>query len=51
MKTPMLLLAASLLLSACKDYQIALQPDLRENAQLMTVKGRQGNMIGNFTPF
>lgn len=51
MKTPMLLLAASLLLSACKDYQIALQPDLRENAQLMTVKGRQGNMINQKVSF
>ena len=51
MKTPMLLLAASLLLNACKDYQIALQPDLRENAQLMTVKGRQGNMLNQKVSF
>lgn len=51
MKTPFLILVASLLLTACKDYQIALQPDLRENAQLMTVKGRQGNMINQKVSF
>lgn len=45
------LLALTLLLSSCKDYQIALQSDLREDAQLMTVKGRQGNMINQKVSF